>query len=113
MPVNKKVARKATSVRRTVKLSAKKVSDILQVDQLGVDTRQIVQPASANIEIRNTQPVVADSGPPKNLPVEPIVKDVQCKKTILNHSYTSPRTSFWLGVGFGILVVGALMLIAW
>lgn len=63
--------------------------------------------------VRAVRSFQAADEPPQNLPVaESGDSDLRVPRFI-HRPLTSPRASFWLGVGFGVLIVGSLALLTW
>ena len=103
MPPRSKTKRVTTSRPKTRARALKKNTGALTADALGVASDQLMQAQGA----RSFPVVEGGAVPPYNLPVG--------ARTSINirDSLVAPRTSFWLGVGFGMLIVGALVTIAW
>lgn len=63
--------------------------------------------------VRSVRSFRAADEPPQDLPVASNGAPTLSVPRFINRPLTSPRASFWLGVGFGVLVVGSLALLTW
>lgn len=103
------------SRRRKVHTKTRTRASILEASTLGIQPEHIV---SVMVSSSST-PLESDASaspavslPPPNLPIEP-EDDGRVRGDFFRRSLVSPRTSFWLGVGFGMFVVGTLMALTW
>ena len=104
MPTRSKRKTKSAKIRRLPKQTRtrKRTPNILTADVLGIAQEHFTQAQG----VRSIS-VMASTAPPPNLPIAPH------SPVRLREPLVAPRTSFWLGVGFGMLVVGTLVTIAW
>lgn len=99
-------SRKGKSRVASRRVSARKPSAVLEATSLGIEPEQLVTP-----RWNQGAPFVLPAYPPPNLPVEE--SSYEGSRGIMHQPLVSPRTSFWLGVGFGMLVVGTLLIVSW
>ena len=95
-----------TTARKRVVKSRKKSAPFLEASALGVVPEQLAIMPILKTPLFSplSLPHSADA-PPGNLPVAPL--------PLFHRPLVSGRTSFWLGVGFGMFVVGMLTFVAW
>ncbi|GEM_PF-4852711 len=98
-------ASKKTKKRRSVALSSKiKIpkhkefeDSVLSASSIGIDPEYLAAPV--RLPVAQTLPAT------KNFSIE---ESASSKMKMMRRSLVAPRTSFWLGVGFGIFVTGVL-----
>ena len=98
---SKRIIKKRRAVR-----AKPRARGILDASALGIDTAQVLQghfPAGVGSAVLSGGTLLAR-------PVSPVENDVISR---MHQPLLSARTSFWLGVGFGMLVVGILAFLAW
>lgn len=90
-------------VRRSKPAGVSKRRAVLQASSLGIAPEYVLEiiPREQASVPAHLPPVLP---PPLNLPGE---------LALFNRPLVSSRTSFWLGVGFGMLVVGVLGALTW
>ena len=97
---------KSTPRKRAVQ-RRKKPAVLLDAGSLGIASEQLVDQDGIKPALFSPVPKAEDV-PPANLPVAPFEE-----KPLFHRPLVSGRTSFWLGVGFGMFVVGVLTFVAW
>ena len=95
--------RRAAS-RETIKIP------VLEASIIGISEEQLV--GDGILELQEVHFDTQSLKTPVNLPVESEEEYHSRDRIGIHESLVSPRTSFWLGVGFGIFVVGTLGIIA-
>ena len=89
--------------RRKSAITTKKKQNVLEVSSLGVAPEHVLEViAREEASVPDHRPPVLP--PPLNLPGE---------LALFKRPLVSTRTSFWLGVGFGMFVVGVLTILTW
>lgn len=102
------MAVKTTKTKKVMKrkksaITAKKKRTVLEAGSLGVSPEHVLEViAREEASVPDHRPPVLP--PPLNLPGE---------INLFQRPLVSTRTSFWLGVGFGMLVVGVLTVLTW
>ena len=97
---------KSTTRKRVVR-ARKKAVPLLDASALGVVPEQLAFAQGVKPQL-----ISFASMPPPNLPIEPI-DEIKPQMSILHRPLVSGRTSFWLGVGLGMFIVGVLTALAW
>lgn len=95
----KKITKKAALKRHTPAKTRKKNS-ILEASKVGIAPEHILS-------------AVPDRGLPLSLAPSFETPLALGNVGVFRRSLVSPRISFWLGVGFGILVIGVLLVLVW
>lgn len=92
-------------------VSSAPASTILKAEDLGISTDYLVGRA-----MTETASMVAPATVPENLPVVDFPVDSEVKvytPLSIHRPLVGHRTSFWIGVGFGVFVVGVLAILTW
>ena len=90
-------------IRRKKSVTIAKKRSLLEVSSLGVAPEHVLEViAREEAFVSDYRPPVLP--PPLNLPGE---------LALFKRPLVSTRTSFWLGVGFGMFVVGVLTILTW
>ena len=94
-----------TNTKKKKKIIKKRVQrkpkSLLDVSDLGVQQEHVL---SASIF---RDPI------PRSVFTEEVVNSLNSRSQIFHRPLASARVSFWLGVGFGTLVVGTLAILVW
>ncbi|OGL67701.1 hypothetical protein A3B21_00765 [Candidatus Uhrbacteria bacterium RIFCSPLOWO2_01_FULL_47_24] len=98
-----------STARKRVARKIKKSKPLIEASALGVSPDQLVESQGIKTALFSPMPLLKNADePPVNLPVAPFEE-----KSIFHRPLVSGRTSFWLGVGFGMFIVGVLTFVAW
>ncbi|MDO8505376.1 MAG: hypothetical protein Q7S48_02270 [bacterium] len=102
------MVKKSTKIKKVVRrrksaATAKRKPAVLEASSIGIAPEHVLEIIAQHEAVVPIHPVPT-LAPPGNLPGERI---------LFRRPLVSSRTSFWLGVGFGMFVVGVLTVLTW